>query len=166
MKILIYIVLFVFFGCNSNTIKVDYDEFILYKINNYDKSVITAPADNITMLIRNNYSESNLYKNYYYNIEKYGYYKTKPSKDFINRISDVFVNKKEFLYSNYKCMNAYTDIIVFKKKGVIIGVAKFDFDCNNCVYLNFDKTKKIYIKNNCMSFKNDFYPFPSTDQKD
>ncbi len=69
------------------------------------------------------------------NMEKIGFKKTKISSNKFKKLNQIFCERKheEALYTT--CSVIYRDILVFKEKGKIIGVAKICFECDKSVII-------------------------------
>ena len=64
------------------------------------------------------------------NLKSYGYTKSKIDSTKFNKIDEIFTEKNHSeLYAN-ACIYIYRDILVFKKKSKVVGIAKICFDCD------------------------------------
>jgi hypothetical protein len=64
------------------------------------------------------------------NLKSFGYTKSKIDSTKFNKIDEIFTTKNHSeLYAN-ACIYIYRDILVFKKKSKIIGIAKICFGCD------------------------------------
>ncbi|MDQ6469898.1 hypothetical protein AAYQ05_09115 [Flavobacterium sp. B11] len=96
-------------------------------------------------------------KTTYENLSHFGFVKIEISNNFSEKIDDFFTNQNPGkYYPDYKCLNCYQDILIFYKKNKMIGVAKFDFRCNKYCYSNFNSDKIIYLKKDCLKYRNLF----------
>ena len=63
------------------------------------------------------------------NLETFGYTKSKITEKKFDEIDEVFTEKTHSETYDTACIYIYRDILIFKKKSKIIGIAKICFDC-------------------------------------
>ena len=63
------------------------------------------------------------------NLAKVGYKKTLIDKSKFESIDKIFIQKTTLKNIATACIYVYRDILIFKKKGKVIGTAKICFDC-------------------------------------
>ena len=68
--------------------------------------------------------------NFINNLESFGYTKSKIEEKKFNKIDEVFIEKKLSEVYETACIYIYRDILIFKKKSKIIGIAKMCFGCD------------------------------------
>ena len=64
------------------------------------------------------------------NLETFGYTKSKIDEKKFNEIDEIFTEKKHSESYATACIYIYRDILIFKKKSKIIGIAKICFGCD------------------------------------
>ena len=64
------------------------------------------------------------------NLKSFGYTKSKIEENKFNKIDEVFTEKKHSEAYQTACIYIYRDILIFKKKSKIIGIAKICFGCD------------------------------------
>lgn len=69
------------------------------------------------------------------NLGSIGYEKTNIDSKKFKHIDDIFTEKKHDEVMEYACVYVYRDILIFKKKSKIIGIAKICFDCGDSIIL-------------------------------
>ncbi len=62
-------------------------------------------------------------------LENIGFIKKEIDKSNFNEINEIFIEKKVKNPKYMKCLPIFRDILVFKKKGKIIGISKICFSC-------------------------------------
>ena len=67
------------------------------------------------------------------NLKSFGYIKSKIEENKFNKIDEVFTEKKHSEAYQTACIYIYRDILIFKKKSKIIGIAKICFGCDASV---------------------------------
>ncbi|SFN59035.1 hypothetical protein SAMN05444143_1305 [Flavobacterium succinicans] len=67
------------------------------------------------------------------NLKSFGYTKSKIEENKFNKIDEVFTEKKHSEAYQTGCIYIYRDILIFKKKSKIIGIAKICFGCDASV---------------------------------
>ena len=67
------------------------------------------------------------------NLKSFGYTKSKIEENKFNKIDEVFTEKKHSEAYQTACIYIYRDILIFKKKSKIIGIAKICFGCDASV---------------------------------
>ncbi|CAM3831702.1 hypothetical protein FLBR109950_03845 [Flavobacterium branchiophilum] len=149
-----FLILILFNSCKKSTV-INFDEVYYYKYFFNVRSEVTSPRATKFMNICNN--DTVFDKKDYLNLQHFGFKGKRINNQIIYELNSIFVNKKELVKEDYKCLNAYCDILVFLRQKQIVGVAKFDFKCNNCMYNNFDnEIDNVFIKNNCSDFEKIF----------
>jgi len=68
--------------------------------------------------------------NFVINMEKIGFVKSSVDKNKFPVINKIFIEKTVNESVDYACIAVYRDILIFKKKEKIIGIAKICFECN------------------------------------
>jgi hypothetical protein len=71
--------------------------------------------------------------NFISHLESFGYKKSKIEEKKFNKIDEVFTEKKHSEVYATACIYIYRDILIFKKKSKIIGIAKMCFGCDASV---------------------------------
>lgn len=116
----------------------DYDEIEYYKseieedqigelYDNQKKSI----KDSLKMgIILGEIPKSISDTNFIDNLETFGYTKGKIEEKKFNEIDEVFTEKKHSEAYETACIYIYRDILIFKKKSKIIGIAKICFGCD------------------------------------
>ena len=116
----------------------DYDEIEYYKseieedqigelYDNQKKSI----KDSLKMgIILGEIPKSISDTNFIDNLETFGYTKAKIEEKKFNEIDEVFTEKKHSEAYETACIYIYRDILIFKKKSKIIGIAKICFGCD------------------------------------
>lgn len=66
-------------------------------------------------------------------LKSFGYSKSKIEEQKFNKINEVFTEKKHSEVYATACIYIYRDILIFKKKSKIIGIAKVCFGCDASV---------------------------------
>lgn len=66
-------------------------------------------------------------------LKSFGYTKSKIEEKKFNKIDEVFTEKKHSEVYASACIYIYRDILIFKKKSKIIGIAKMCFGCDASV---------------------------------
>ncbi|MDN5479000.1 MAG: hypothetical protein L0G39_18910 [Chryseobacterium sp.] len=82
--------------------------------------------DVITDKIPKNINDTDFIKS----LEKIGFKKTVIISHKFKKINEIFVEKTVSENIEYACAPVYRDILIFKKKEKIIGMAKMCFDCH------------------------------------
>ncbi|MDN5481930.1 MAG: hypothetical protein L0G30_10180, partial [Chryseobacterium sp.] len=116
----------------------DYDGIDHYHVSTNESSVMaldTIPnrskedqlkLDVITDKIPKNINDTDFIKS----LEKIGFKKTVIISHKFKKINEIFVEKTVSENIEYACAPVYRDILIFKKKEKIIGMAKMCFDCH------------------------------------
>lgn len=126
-------------SCNSKGKKYfEYDEIEYYKseieedqigvlYDNQKKSKIDSLKMGVILgEIPNSISNTEFIEN----LKSFGYIKSKIDPTKFNKIDEIFTEKSHSeLYAN-ACIYIYRDILVFKKKSKVIGIAKICFGCD------------------------------------
>lgn len=68
--------------------------------------------------------------NFIDNLKSFGYTKSKIEPKKFNKIDEVFTEKKHSESYATACIYIYRDILIFKRKSKIIGIAKICFGCD------------------------------------
>ncbi|MFC7772411.1 hypothetical protein [Flavobacterium sp. GCM10027622] len=63
-------------------------------------------------------------------LKSFGYTKSKIEENKFNKIDEVFTEKKHSEVYATACIYIYRDILIFKKKSRIVGIAKICFGCD------------------------------------
>lgn len=71
--------------------------------------------------------------NFIDNLKSFGYTKSKIEEKKFNKIDEVFTEKKHSEVYATACIYIYRDILIFKKKSKVIGIAKVCFGCDASV---------------------------------
>lgn len=155
MKIILFFLIVSLVSCKQTQGKkfFNYDQIDYYY--DKDKEIFSIVKD------ENNFNglpsiQNSQYGNY---LIKDGYkiYHVDQSK--FNEVDDIFIEKEIFEPVFSKCMPIYRDVLVFKKKGKIIGIAEICFTCGqniiNGTHANtenfgqkgdYEKLEKILLK--------------------
>lgn len=64
-----------------------------------------------------------------------GYSKSKIDSAKFDEINEIFREKKHEEVYGHACIYVYRDILLFKKKSKVIGIAKLCFDCDASVII-------------------------------
>ena len=124
----------------------DFDELTHYKIEfdqrriaelyrDRKKSEIDSLKEGIIIgSIPNKINEQNILEN----LELVGFKKSSINSEKFNQIENIFFKNKYYQTESAACINIYRDVIIFKQKSKIVGVAKICFECRG---LNFLGTK-------------------------
>ena len=67
--------------------------------------------------------------NFINSLEKFGYKKSIVNQKKFKKVNKIFTEKKHPEYYETACIYIYRDILIFKKKSKIIGIAKICFTC-------------------------------------
>ncbi len=139
MKNIILFIIIIQFSCNSKGEKYfEYDEIEYYKseieegqigelYDNQKKSKI----DSLKMeVILGETPKSISDTTFINNLESLGYTKSKIEIEKFKSIDDIFMEKKHSELYATACIYVYRDILVFKKKSKVIGIAKICFGCD------------------------------------
>lgn len=114
-----------------------YDE-IDYYFNNYKEENLSALYDNQSRSKMDSMEAGVIVGDIPLNIadlsfirslEKMGYQKRRLAKSSFGEIDDIFMEKTVKGNAVTTCIYIYRDILIFKKKGEVIGTAKICFDC-------------------------------------
>jgi hypothetical protein len=170
MNRLFFFLLLILLSCKSNTESKNkgeryfsYDEIVHYK-NNFDKMKLNEVIKN------KSYSEIDSLRNgvlleyipkaindtsFVQKLESLGYKKTIIEKDKFEELNEIFSIKKVDVIES-SCVYIYRDILIFKKKSKIVGIAKICFGCDDSQifgakkkdeiirqYIDFEKIEKI-----------------------
>jgi len=107
---------------------IDFDENNILELDkNKDNSKIDKLRNDI--IIREfpeNIKEIGFLKS----MDKIGYIKKEIQKNKFSEIDKIFIEKTVNESSSYACIPVYRDILVFKNKGKVIGIAKICFGCH------------------------------------
>jgi hypothetical protein len=153
----VILLLLILIGCNTKSEKVkenfenvikepkktgekyfDYDEIEYYKIeieedfigelyDNQKKSL----KDTLKMGIILGQIPKSISDTYFIDyLKSFGYLKSKIEANKFNKIDEIFTEKKHSELYETACIYIYRDILIFKKKSKIIGIAKICFDCD------------------------------------
>ena len=68
--------------------------------------------------------------NFIDNLKSFGYTKSKIEPKKFDKIDEIFTEKKHSESYATACINIYRDILIFKRKSKIIGIAKICFGCD------------------------------------
>lgn len=68
-------------------------------------------------------------------MDKIGYNKKEIPKSKFPEIDKIFIEKTVSESSTYACIAVYRDILIFKNKGKIIGIAKICFSCHQHIII-------------------------------
>jgi len=68
--------------------------------------------------------------NFVDNLKSFGYTKSRIEPKKFNKINEIFTEKKYSESYETACIYIYRDILIFKRKSKIIGIAKICFDCD------------------------------------
>ena len=142
MKNIILFLTIILLSCNSKGEKYfEYDESEYYKneieedqigelYDNQKKSTIDSLKMGVILgEIPNSISSTEFIQH----LKSFGYTKSKIDSTKFNKIDEIFTEKSHSeLYAN-ACVYIYRDILVFKKKSKIIGIAKMCFGCDASV---------------------------------
>ena len=142
MKNIILFLTIILLSCNSKGEKYfEYDEIEYYKneieedqigelYDNQKKSTIDSLKMGVILgEIPNSISSTEFIQH----LKSFGYTKSKIDSTKFNKIDEIFTEKSHSeLYAN-ACVYIYRDILVFKKKSKIIGIAKMCFGCDASV---------------------------------
>lgn len=63
-------------------------------------------------------------------MKKIGFQKKEINKSKFTQMNKIFVEKTFNDGINYACIPFFRDILIFKKQGKVIGIAKICFDCH------------------------------------
>ena len=61
------------------------------------------------------------------------YVLSKNSDEIIKAIDEIFTEKKHAEYYEFACIPIFRDVLIFKNKSKVVGIAKICFTCNNSV---------------------------------
>ena len=115
----------------------DYDEIIHYQ-NNFDEEKIGELYDNKEKteidklkfgVLLENIPNSIKETEFINELENIGYKKKSIRKSDFDHINNIFTEKKHAEPMYAACVYVYRDILIFKKKSKIIGIAKICFGC-------------------------------------
>lgn len=119
----------------------DYDEIEYYK-NEIEEDQIDALYDNQKKSLKDSLkmgvvlgeTPKNITDiNFIQYLNSFGYTKTKINDKLFGKIDEVFTEKKHSEVYATGCIYIYRDILIFKKKAKIIGIAKICFGCEASV---------------------------------
>lgn len=68
-------------------------------------------------------------------LESIGYKKTNVDTKKFEKIDEIFTEKKHEIFEVSACVYVYRDILIFKKKSKVIGIAKICFGCGASIIL-------------------------------
>ena len=71
--------------------------------------------------------------NFIDNLKSFGYTKSNIEPEKFDKINEIFIEKKHSEMYETACIYIYRDILIFKRKSKIIGIAKMCFDCDASV---------------------------------
>jgi hypothetical protein len=143
MKYILFLSLLITYGCSLTlgSKYFEYDEIEHYK-SDYEESIIGELYDNQTKSkidylkyevvlgeIPKTVSDTTFLKY----LDTFGYTKLKVDSKKFSKIDEVFTEKKHLEVYATACEYVYRDILVFKKKSKIIGIAKICFGCDDSV---------------------------------
>ena len=108
---------------------IDFDENKIIELyENKDKSKLDRLRNDI---IIGEYPESMNKIGFLKSMDKIGYNQKEISKSKFPEIDKIFIEKTVNQSSAYACIAIYRDILVFKNKDKVIGIAKICFGCGN-----------------------------------
>jgi len=73
--------------------------------------------------------------NFINQLKSFGYTKSKIDSKKFDKINEVFTEKKHSVYYETACIYIYRDILIFKRKSKIIGIAKICFGCDDSIII-------------------------------
>ena len=173
-SILILLVLIFNFGCTSNNHKnyFEFDNIEYYRLDsNYielsknikvieDKD--SLKIENFEFNIIHGYKPNGISdKNFQEKLLQIGYFKKTIEPKYYNEINSIFSEKKVVDSYSMGCIPWFRDILIFKNKGNISGIAKICFKCRQSIIRgtiknvenfgqdgDFEKLSKILIEKN------------------
>jgi hypothetical protein len=66
-------------------------------------------------------------------LKKIGFKKSKINSNQFKAIDKIFTEKKHAEYYEFACIPIFRDVLIFKNKSKVVGIAKICFTCNNSV---------------------------------
>ena len=121
----------------------DYDEIVHYK-NDFEEDKIGDLYDNQKKteidafrfgVILDNVPKTINDKDFLEKLESIGYNKTNVDSKKFKKIDEIFTEKKHDEVIESACVYVYRDILIFKKKSKIVGIAKICFGCGDSIIL-------------------------------
>jgi hypothetical protein len=172
MKNIILLLILIFLSCNSkkenNEKYFEYDEIEYYKSEIEEEQMgelygnkKLSVEDSIKKgVILGEIPQSITDTNFINNLESYGYKKSKIDSIKFDKINEVFIEKINSDYYETACVYIFRDILIFKRKSKIVGIAKICFGCDANVIVgtnsntigfgmneDYEKLRKILNKN-------------------
>jgi hypothetical protein len=138
MKYLLLILIVLCSGCDKQSggkKYFEYDEILHFK-NDVDEALIGDLYNNKSKLdslkfgvILDDIPKSIVDTTYLNILQDIGYTKTTIDQKKFKAIDEIFTEKKHPEGTYFSCIYVYRDILVFKRKSKIVGMAKICFDC-------------------------------------
>lgn len=124
-------------GANDNMNYFDFDDIEYYNKNvskkdvliEYEKSKSINYDNNYLKIIENEYPIKLDDKEFITNMVKFGYLKKQVNKSEHSLINKIFSKNNCTELTTNGCIPIFRDILIFKKKGIIVGIAKVCFEC-------------------------------------
>ncbi|AFR34854.1 hypothetical protein B739_0247 [Riemerella anatipestifer RA-CH-1] len=116
----------------------EYDEIEYYK-NEIEEDQIGELYDNQKKSVKDSLKKEVILgetpksisdTNFVDNLKSFGYTKSKIDPNKFNKINEIFIEKKHSESYETACIYIYRDILIFKRKSKIIGIAKICFGCD------------------------------------
>lgn len=126
-------------GANENMYYFEFDDVNYYHkdiiendiFKEYEKAKLLGYDKSYLKIVNTEYPTNLNDKEFLNSLIKYGYKKNKVAKSKLNQINQIFSKKDCEELTTNGCVPIYRDILIFKKKNVIVGIAKVCFDCRN-----------------------------------
>jgi len=139
-KLLFLFVALVLFGCKGSAGEkfFDYDQ-IDYYYNDVSDSILsafpdkgaTSDLDSLKSVVIAGHTPESLSDLYFIDkMSKIGYHKTLIDTNKFKAIDKIFMQQKSSQIDEAACVPVYRDILVFKKHGNVVGIAKICFSCS------------------------------------
>ena len=130
----------------------DYDD-ISYYFNNFDEHKLSelnsgqykSADDSLKMgVITGRIPNDILDLDFIDKLEYFGYEKSIVDKSKFKDIDQIFIEKPLLDYPVSSCIYVYRDILIFKKKGMVVGTAKICFTCNDSQIKGTDASTEMF----------------------